>query len=335
MSTAEVLNQEEIDALLNGVDNGAIVTGAAPEVDSARAYDFGRDMRVIRGRMSALEMINERLARQLRVSLYDLLRRSIEISVAPVRMKKFSEYTHSLNQPTSFNLVRVHPLRGTALFVLDPKLVFAVVDNFFGGNGRVATIEGRDFTATEMRIVRMLVTSATADMREAWQSLAKIEVEYLSSESNPQFVNVVSPSDAVVVSTFKIEVDGSGGELHITLPYTMIEPLRDVLDSGVHGQHAEQDERWQSALREELYDAEIELVTTLGRGTLRLSQLGSLKPGDVIPFDFAGQAVIDAEGVPLFRGAFGISRGQQAVRYDSRVLRNRVMQRESVATKKS
>jgi len=321
MSGQEVLNQDEIDALLNGVDAGVVDTEPAADPALARQYDFSREMRIVRGRMPTLEMVNERFARQLRVTLYNLLRRTVEMSVGQISMKKFSEYTHSLVLPINLNLVRIHPLRGSALFVLDPKLVFAIVDNFFGGVGRHAKIEGREFTATEMRVVHMLLRGAFSDMKEAWQPIASIDLEYQHSEMNPNFASIVTPSEVVVVCPFQIELDGGGGALHIVLPYSMIEPLREVLDSGVQSDRAEQDERWLASLKDCLQDAEVELTTMLGHGSITLSQLVSMRPGDVLPCDFAGKATVNAEGVPLFRGAFGVSRGQQCVRYESRIRR--------------
>jgi flagellar motor switch protein FliM len=266
-------------------------------------------------------MVNERFARQLRNTLYNLLRKTVELSVGQVSMKKFSEYTHSLPLPINLNLCKVSPLRGTALFALDPKLVFAIVDNFFGGVGRHAKIEGRDFSTTEMRVVHMLLRGAFADMKEAWQPIAKIDVEYLNSEVNPNFASIVTPSEVVVVCPFNIELDGGGGFLHIVLPYAMVEPLREVLDSGVQSDRAEQDERWLASLKEGLQDAEVELTTLLGNGSVTLQRLVDLKPGDVLPCDFSGKATVMAEGVPLFRGAFGVSRGQQCIRYEQRIRR--------------
>jgi flagellar motor switch protein FliM len=324
MSGSDVLNQDEIDALLNGVDTGAVSTDAATGTPGARTYDFNKEMRIVRGRMPTLEMINERLARALRVTLYTLLRRSVEIAVGPIQMKKFSEYAHSLPLPTNLNLIRVNPLRGTGLLVLAPKLVFAMVDTYFGGNGRHAKIEGRDFTATEMRIVHMLMRGVFSDMREAWSPIAQIDVEHQSSEINPHFANIVTPSEVVVVCTFRIELETGGGELQITLPYSMIEPLREVLDSGMQSDRAEHDERWALALREDIQDAEVELATVLGHSQLTVSRLLELKPGDVIACDFTGQATVAIENVPIFRGAFGVSRGQQCVRFDERPRRARV-----------
>ena len=321
MAGQEVLNQDEIDALLNGVDQGAVSTEPAAPPGEARQYDFSREMRIVRGRMPTLEMVNERFARQLRVSVYNLLRRQVEIAVGQVSMKKFSEYTHSLSLPVNLNLVKINPLRGTALFVIDPKLVFAMVDNFFGGVGRQAKIEGREFSTAEMRIVHMFLRSAFADMKEAWTPIAKIDMEYVNSEINPNFAGIVTPSEVVVVCPFQIDLDGGGGSLHVVMPYSMVEPLREVLDSGVQSDRAEQDERWLTLLKDGLQDAEVELTTLLGNGSVSLQTLVDLKPGDVLPCDFSGKATVMAEGVPLFKGAFGVSRGQQCVRYEQKYRR--------------
>jgi len=332
--TAEkILSQDEIDALIHGIDAGAVDTEPAPAPGEVRGFDFRNQVRIVRGRLPTLDMINERFARRFRVGLYNLLRRAPEIGVSPVQMKKFSEYAHTLQVPTSLNLVKINPLRGTALVVLDPKLVFTLVDNFFGGNGRVMKIEGRDFTATEQRIIHMLLRNAFADLREAWSHVAAIEIEYLQSEINPHFANIVSPSEIVVVTSFHIELDGGGGDLHITMPYSMIEPLREVLDAGVQSDRADHDERWLNSMREEINDAEIEISSQLGHASLTLAELVNLKPGDVIPCDFMGKVTLLAESVPLFRGPFGISRGQQAVKIDERLRRHKPAA-ESLAAKK-
>ncbi len=323
MSPNDVLSQDEIDALLHGVDSGTVNT--VPEVTpgEARAYDFANQVRIVRGRMPTLEMINERFARLFRTSLFNMLRRGPEVAVAPIRMLKFSEYVQGLHVPTSLNLVKILPLRGTGLVVLDPKLVFAVVDNFFGGNGRFAKIEGREFTATETRVIHLLLKHIFADAKEAWSSVARLDIEYLNSEINPHFANIVSPTEIVVVTSFHIELDGGGGDLHITMPYAMIEPLRELLDAGVASDRVEHDERWMLALKEEIEDAEVELSTVLGRGRITMQQLLELQTGDILPFDFSGRATVLAEDVPIFRGTFGVSHGQQAVQIEERVARHK------------
>src|SRR5882757_3284526 len=311
MSVNDILNQEEIDALLHGVDSGAVKTDPVPAPGEVLPYDFANQVRIVRGRMPTLEMINERFARLFRISLFNLLRRSPEVAVSPVQMQKFSEYVHSLHVPTSLNLVRIQPLRGTGLIILDPKLVFSVVDNFFGGNGRFTKIEGREFTATETRIIHMLLKHAFADLREAWTAVVRIDIEYLNSEINPHFANIVSPTEIVVVNKFHIELDGGGGDIHVTLPYAMIEPLREQLDAGVQSDRVENDERWLLALKDEIEDAEVELTTSLGHGSITVEQLMNLKAGDIVPCDFTGRATVFVEDVPMFRGPFGTSRGQQ------------------------
>jgi flagellar motor switch protein FliM len=321
MTAEKVLDQDEIDALIHGVDTGAVNTEPVAAPGEARSYDFSEQTRIVRGRMPTLEMINERFVRLFRLSLYNLLRRSPEIALAPLQIKKFSEYAHTLHVPTSLNLVKISPFRGTALVVLDSKLVFAVVDNFFGGVGRHAKIEGREFTATEQRIIHMILRSVFADLREAWSHVAAIELEYLQSEINPNFANIVSPSEIVVVTSCHIELNGGGGALHVTMPYSMIEPLREVLDAGIASDRVEKDARWSTLLRSEIEDAEVQLNTLLGHTSVTLADLLNLKPGDILPCDFAGQVTLLAEEVPLFRGSFGLSRGQQAIKIEERLRR--------------
>jgi flagellar motor switch protein FliM len=321
---AEILNQDEIDALLKGVDDGAVPIAPPPvNPGEIRPYDIATQVRLVRGRMPTLEMINDRFARQFRIGLFNMIRRTPEIGVAPVRIQKFSEYTQNLKVPSSLNLIKLNPLRGTALLVLDAKLVFSIVDNFFGGNGRYAKIEGREFTMTEGRIIQMVLRQAFADVAEAWKIIASINLEYLNSEINPNFANIVSPSEIVVVCAFKIDLEGGGGELHLTMPYSMIEPIRDQLDSGMQSDRMERDDSWTRALREEIEEAEIDIVPVLGRSSLSLGRLVDLKPGDVIPCDFDGNVTLYAEGVPVLRGSYGSSRGQQAVKVTQRILRHK------------
>ncbi len=319
----EILGQDEIDALIHGIDKGDVPTEAPPERDEAREYDFSHNTRIIRGRMPTLEMINERFGRLLRTSIYNLLRRAPVISVGSVQIVKFAEYVRTLHLPTSLNLVKFNPVRGTGLVILDPKLVFALVDLFFGGKGRHAKIEGREFTAIENEIINALLQNAFANIREAWAHVADLTIEKVGSEMNPHFANIVSPTEIVVVTRFTVELDGSGGDFHVTMPYSMIEPLREVLDSGMQSDRVEQDDRWSHTLKHEVGDAPIEVRALLGHTTITLSDLMSMRPGDVLATDFSGSLTLIAEDVPVFRGTFGVSRGQQAVKIDDLIRRTR------------
>ena len=317
MSGSDLLSQDEIDALLHGVDSGDVETGSDEVLDpgQARDYDFASQDRIVRGRLPTLEMINERFARYFRTSLFNMLRRSADISVSGVQMLKFSEFVHSLFVPTSLNITRVAPLRGKSLFVLDPKLVFSVVDSFFGGTGRFHTkIEGRDFTPTELRVVQILLRMAYGDLKMSWQPVLDIDFEYLSSEVNPQFANIVSPSEVVVVTTFNVDLESGGGDLYICLPYSMLEPIRDLLDAGVQSDRGERDERWELAMREEVMGASVELSSVLGTATLPLREIAGLRVGDVIQLDVADEVEVCAENLPIFRGQLGVHNSSYAIK---------------------
>jgi flagellar motor switch protein FliM len=313
--TNELLSQDEIDALLHGVDSGEVDTSPPPAPGEARAFDFASQDRIIRGRMPTLEMINERFARLFRISLFNMLRRSPELTVQGIETAKFNEYTHSLYVPTNLNLIRVKPLRGTALVVFEPRLVFTVVDNFFGGDGRINTkIEGREFTPTEMRVIHLMLSRVFADMQEAWSPVMRLDFEHLQSEVNPHFANIVSPSEIVVASKFKIELEGGGGCVHVTYPYSMIEPIRDLLDAGIQSDRDNKDERWSIALKERIQQAEVELGCELGSITITLRQLMQLKAGDVLPFNLPRSLELTVEEVPVYRGQLGQANGQNALR---------------------
>lgn len=315
MSVNDLLSQDEIDALLHGVDSGDVETGEdiAAHDGVARSFDFASHDRIVRGRMPTLEMINERFARKFRISLFNMLRRSAEISVGGVQMLKFSEYVHSLFVPTSLNIVKVRPLRGSGLIVFDPKLVFIIVDNFYGGSGRHTKIEGREFSATEQRIINMVLNDAFADMIEAWKPVMPLEFQFMSMEVNPQFANIVSPTEVVVVSTFHVELDGGGGDLQVTLPYAMLEPIRELLDAGIQSDVTEKDERWAISLREEVKSAEVELSSTLTQLDMSLRDIVHLKAGDVLPIEMPETVAVRVEGVPVLRGKFGKAHGNLAI----------------------
>ncbi|MDW8260475.1 MAG: FliM/FliN family flagellar motor switch protein, partial [Gammaproteobacteria bacterium] len=206
---------------------------------------------------------------------------------------------------------------------ISPQLVCAVVENFFGGKGRLATIENRDFTATETRIIQMLLQAALTDLRDAWSAVLDIRIEQLGTETNPQFATFASPTEIVVISCFAIDIEGAGGELHVTVPYAALAPLRDILDSGVHGERSQQQAQWTQALREEIEDCDVTLTTVFGQGRMTLGDLINLKPGDIVPCDFSGKVTVYAEDVPIIRGSFGVSRNQMAVQVTERLIRGK------------
>ena len=316
MSVNELLSQDEIDALLHGVDDGDVETENDLELQDgvAREFDFASHDRIVRGRMPTLEMINERFARSFRITLFNMLRRSAEISVSGVQMVKFSEYIHSMFVPTSLNIVKIHPLRGSALCVFDPKLVFILVDNYYGGVGRHAKIEGREFSATEQRVISIVLEKAFKDLEEAWKPVMHVEFEFSNMEVNPQFANIVSPTEVVVVSTFHVELDGGGGDFMVTIPYSMVEPIRDLLDAGIASDIADKDERWVISLREEIKEANVDISCNLTDVQMSLHEVLNLQEGDILPIVMPDMVTIRAEDIPVLRGKVGESRGSKAVK---------------------
>ena len=310
MAQADILSQDEIDALLGGVGDGDIETDSDESYDEGDfpAYDFTSQDRIVRGRMPTLEMVNERLARHLRLSLFNLLRRSPEVSVGTLQTLKFSEYVHGLFMPACMNLVRVKPLRGTGLITFDPNFIFTVVDNFFGGTGRFhAKIEGRDFTPTELRVIRRILDDLFVDLAESWQPVLPLEFEYTGTEVNPHFANIVSPAEVVVVSVFHVELEGGGGDIHITLPYSMIEPIRHLLDTGVQSDRDERDERWLTSLRQDIETSSVQVGADLTQFELTLRELLQLAPGTVIPIEVPATVTACVDEVPVFHARWGVS----------------------------
>jgi flagellar motor switch protein FliM len=301
----DILSQDEIDALLHGVDDGDIETETDLGATGIKSYDITSQDRIVRGRMPTLEMINERFARYTRVSIFNLLRRTADVSVGGTQIQKFGEYVHTLYLPTSLNMVKFRPLRGTGLIIMDAKLVFKLVDNFFGGDGRHAKIEGREFTPTELRVVKMVLDQAFVDLKEAWRAVKEIDFEYVHSEVNPAMANIVSPSEVVVVSTFHVELDGGGGELHITMPYSMIEPIRDMLDAGLQTDTDERDDRWINSLRQDVMSAQVDLECDIAKRDITLRDILDLRAGDIIPINLPESSVLTANGVPVFRVVLG------------------------------
>ncbi len=316
MSVKDLLSQDEIDALLHGVDDGDVETAEEAEVDEGgvRPYDLASHERIVRGRMPTLEMINERFARLTRMSLFNLLRRAGDVTVGGVQVMKYGDYVHTLYVPTSMSLVRIYPLRGTALFIMDAKLVFKLVDNFFGGDGRHAKIEGREFTPTETRLVQKVMAQFFVDLKEAWSPVMTVDFENLGHEVNPAMANVINPTEVVVVSTFQVDLEGGSGEFHLAMPYSMLEPVRELLVAGFQSSEDEKDERWQIALRRDITRAELRLQITVAECEMTLREVMELEAGDVIPIDMPESFALKVNKVPLFECKLGTSRGNLAAK---------------------
>jgi flagellar motor switch protein FliM len=311
------LSQEEVDALLKGVNGDQDDAAAPEETTGVRTYNLATQERIVRGRMPTLEIINERFARLLRVGLFNFLRRSAEVSVGSVRVSKYSEFIRNLVVPTNLNLVHMKPLRGTALMVFDPGLVFLLVDNLFGGDGRFHTrVEGRDFTQTEQRIILRILDIVFEAYTKSWEPVFPVEFEYIRSEMNTQFANIATPNEVVVSSTFTVELGSVSGQIHFCMPYSMIEPIRDALTSSLQGEALEVDKRWIRLMTQQIQIAEVELVATLGHGRASFDEILNFKVGDIIPLNVNEQIQATVDGVPVMDCTYGVLNGQYALKVE-------------------
>jgi flagellar motor switch protein FliM len=313
----EFLSQDEVDALLRGV-TGEKEEAKPEDTPGVRTYNLATQERIVRGRMPTLEIINERFARLLRIGLFNFMRRTAQITVGPVKVVKYGEFVRNLVVPTNLNMIQVKPLRGTALFVFDPNLVFLVVDNLFGSDGRFHTrVEGREFTQTEQRIIQRLLDVVFEEYEKSWKPVYEVKFEYMRSEMNTQFANICTPNEVVVTVTFTIEFGSVGGEFHVCMPYSMIEPIRDILYSSLQGDHMEVDKRWLRLMSRQVQIAEVELVANIGHASVTLKQILNMHAGDVIALDIPDTIVAHVDGVPVMQCRYGVLNGQYALRVET------------------
>ena len=313
----QILSQDEVDALLQGI------TGESQKLETEeikheaiRDYNVGGQERIVRGRMPTMEIVGERFARNIRLGMFNFIRKSPEVSIGGTKVIKYSAFLREIVVPTNFNIVQIKPLRGSGLIVCDPSLVFAVIDALYGGNGKYHTrIEGRDFSPTEMRVIQRLVECIITEYRKAWQGIYPLELEYQRSEMQPQFCNVASPTEVVVASSFTMEVGETSGTVHICLPYSTLEPIRDVLYSAMQGE-GETDRRWIKLLRSQLQAADLPIVAELATARATVEQLLSFKPGDFIELDLQPMIQAKVDGVPVFDCSYGTSNGRNAIKID-------------------
>lgn len=313
----QFLSQDEVDALLEGVTGESQKLLPEEDTGGTRNYDISSQERIVRGRMPTMEIINERFARNLRVGLFNFMRRSPEISVGPVRVIKYSAFLRDIVVPTNINIISIAPLRGQGMVIFEPNLVFCVIDNLFGGTGKLhLRIEGRDFSPTETRIIQRMMEVTLAEYTKAWGALFKFNFTHQRSEMQTQFANIASPSEIVVATTFSVEIGDNGGEIHFCFPYAALEPIRDVLYSSLQGDGQEPDRRWVNQLTQQVQSADVELTAQLAQTTLTVGDLLKLGAGDFIalPLREVIQATIDS--VPVMECRYGLAGNKYAVRVE-------------------
>ncbi|HEU4620985.1 MAG TPA: flagellar motor switch protein FliM [Burkholderiaceae bacterium] len=315
----QFLSQDEVDALLEDVTGESQhVEEAAKPADGIRSYDLASQERIVRGRMPALEIVNDRFARNLRIGLFNFMRRTPEVSINAVKVQKYGAFLRDIVVPTNINVVQVKPLRGNGLIICDPALVFGAIDSLFGGNGKLHTrFEGRDFSATEQRIIQRLVEVAIAEYKKAWEGIFPLQLEYVRSEMHTQFAAVATPSEIVVTTSFSLEIgDVSAGQMHICIPYSTFEPIRELLFSTLAGDATEPDKRWVRLLTHQIQSAEVELVAELAHANARLGDLLELEVGDFIELDIKPLIDVKVDQVPLLTCRYGTHTGRYAIQVE-------------------
>ncbi|AMO68732.1 flagellar motor switch protein FliM [gamma proteobacterium BDW918] len=309
----DLLSQAEIDALLANVQ--AQDVRAEDAATPPRSFDLASRRQPKKRRLPGLEQLNKRFAERFRDSISDVLGQGVDVVALDLQFLPYSEYLHSLYVPTSLNLMRVHPLKGAAMLVFDARLVFRLVDIFFGGSGGQGSADGRDFSPVERRVLARLVRRALGDYQQAWALFKDVQCEGLAMEVNPAMAAIAGQSETVVLCRFQIELEGGGGgEFHITLPQLMLEPVRDQLSKKESADQAVEDPYWQAALRDSLLDLRVATRCTIAEPILSLREVASMKVGDIIPLGAGQRSVLKASGVEMATASLGVANGQLALK---------------------
>jgi flagellar motor switch protein FliM len=320
VTPGEVLSEEEKDALMAGVKSGEVGGDAALPNGEAVPYDLTSQDRIVRGRLPVLEKINERLTRQMQVGFEKMLNRPVDVSVGELKTVRISDYIHELDVPASLNFVNIDPLPGEALFVFNPYLVYSIVDIYFGGNcQQQGRVEGRDFTPTESRVTQLVLDRIFQGLKEAWEQVLVIDCKYIKSESNPQFSCMATSREMMVVSSFHVSWGDVGGEFHICFPFSMVDPIRGLLDGGRQKSKLDIEKIWLSNLQRKIQEATVEIHGTIADTEVSLRDVFNLKPGDVIPVLMPEQVTLMVDDVAMFYGRFGVHKGHNAVQVINRL----------------
>jgi flagellar motor switch protein FliM len=303
----EILSQEEVDALLKGISEGEIETEKVEEVSGVRPYDFTAQEKIVRGRMPSLDIANERLARNFRLSLSAAIRRMVDVTNVNVSITKFYDFMRGIPFPSSINIFKMEPLRGFGLLVFDAPMIFSLIEFFFGGTGKgYYKPEGREFTPIEQKIIHKVVMMFFSDMGEAWKPIYPIVSAYVRSEMKPQFVTIV----------LVLEIEGKQFMVFLCIPYGTVEPIKEKLYSAFSADRDELDIKWLERLKERLREIPLTLTGNLGGSRVTVQDVIDLKVGDVITLDKRVDEDIDilAEETPKFKGRFGIYKGSYALK---------------------
>ncbi len=313
----EILSQDEVDALLQGVEEGEVNTEPQEAPEGVQPFDITSQAQIIQSNLPGLESINERFAKIQKVSLSNFINQIINIEPEHIKFVKYGEFMQFIPLPSSINIIELKPLPGKALLIFESSVVFAVLEFFFGSNdpSHIKT-ENRAFTAVEQRVISRLLDLCLNDYKNAWKTIYEITPELVGSETNPNYVNILNASDVIVKSTFNIEFGEFVGKFHIALPNVMIEPIKEKLDAGLALGDRSSDKKWEKILAESLLKAPVEISVEIDKAELTVRDLLNLQTGDVITLgkSIKDEFVLKVEGVEKFYCIPGYHCGSQAVK---------------------
>lgn len=321
MSSDEVLTQDERDALMEAVSNAGDpeVAVSLPE-DGVIPYDLAGQDYAVNSLLPILETIHERFAHRLRIGLFEMVRRELTVNVGAIEKRAYADLTTSLSVPCSVNIIGISPLSGPALLIFDLDLIFLIVDTFFGGSGRLyKSASIRDFTTTETRFIQRLLQLCFKSLEEAWSPFAALKCSHIRSETKPQFITSLNPNEPLTVSSATIGRDAIAGSLHLALPYSILEPIRETLLDSTCQEHPNPSQQLSERLSEGIQESQIEVRCALAGFELSLSDLLALRVGDVIPVNIPSTAVLQVENVPIYSGSYGIAQGWSALKIEQRL----------------
>ena len=312
----DVLEQDEIDALLRGMGGGDVET----ETDTSgnnqqlKAFDFSNQERIVRGRFPALDVITERFSRCFQRRLSDMVQTSVEVVAGEVKIIKMNEYLRNLFFPSSINILKIDALDGIGLLTFDSKLIFSIIELYYGGNGQMRfKIEGREYTAVEMGLIRNLVNECVRCLKASWEPVLPVDFEVLNSEMNPKFASIVDPIEMVVISPVYVRFENQEGHIDVVMPYAMLEPIRDVLEEGMRSLQGEGDKRWNKTLRDESQEIEVAISAELAQVKMSMEDLLAMEVGDIIPIEMPSLVPFKVEGITIGHGRLGDFEGKKAV----------------------
>lgn len=327
---SDLLTQEELNALLSGIDDFDAVDGLElddggemePSESQIRNYDFSRREKIIRGHMPFLDSVAETFSRLFRNSLSGFLGQALEIERSGIQVQHFFEFTQGWPQQTLFSFAKFAPLKGRVVVAIEPNLAFTIIDHYFGGQKPTQLNHGvQRLTPAMMRVIELSLSLIFNDLRKAWKPVMALDIDYSPVELNPDFAHVAGPDEIVVMTSMRVMMKGGEGNLNIAMPYSMVEPVKEQLSSNLTGS-PEDDRLWKDFFCRQLLNAEIYVASQLARKQMTIREVMRLKKGDVIAIDQPETATLNAKNIALYYGKPGLSGGRYALQIAGKLERH-------------